>query len=244
MTVFWIVAAILIVVALLFVLPPLWRKSAGAGEGDANRTLNVAVYRDQLTELEADRRAGTLSDEQYERARLELERRLLEDVAAAAPETARSTSRAPAVVVGIAVPVLAVGLYFAVGTPRALAPLPAASPHGAGAGKPPSAEQVEAMVAKLAERMKQNLESLGGLVFSQRVLLALTQAGVSREDAYRIVQRNAMKVWEGNGRLQFMGVLKKDKEVSQRLPVKSLKAIFDYGPYISHAGVILRRAFA
>jgi cytochrome c-type biogenesis protein CcmH len=162
MTVFWIVAAILIVVALLFVLPPLWRKSAGAGEGDANRTLNVAVYRDQLTELEADRRAGTLSDEQYERARLELERRLLEDVAAAAPETARSTSRAPAVVVGIAVPVLAVGLSFAVGTPRALAPLPAASPHGAGAGKPPSAEQVEAMVAKLAERMKQNPDDAQG----------------------------------------------------------------------------------
>lgn len=159
MTVFWIVATILIVVALLFIVPPLWRRSVPAvevsSEADPNRALNIAVYRDQQSELEADRNAGTLSEEQYERARVELERRLLDDVAAA-PAAVRDTSRAPAVVVGIAVPLLAVGLYFAVGTPRALSPV-AAPPHGAGAsGKPPSAEQVEAMVAKLAERMKQN----------------------------------------------------------------------------------------
>ncbi len=164
MTVFWIVAAILIVVALLFILPPLWRKSAKADdtrEGDANRTLNIAVYRDQQAELEADRNAGTLSEEQYERARVELERRLLDDVAVAAPVAGRDTSRIPAVVVGIAVPLLAVGLYFAVGTPRALSPV-AAPPHGASAGKPPSAEQIEAMVGKLAERMKQNPDDAQG----------------------------------------------------------------------------------
>ena len=163
MTVFWIVAAILIVVALLFILPPLWRRekpsvasAAPAVPVDANSALNVAVYRDQQNELEADRRAGTLSDEQYERARLELERRLLDDVAAAAPVVSHTSSRAPAYIVGAVVPLLAVGLYFAVGTPRALSPV-AVPPHGASAsGKGPSAEQVEAMVAKLAERMKQN----------------------------------------------------------------------------------------
>ena len=160
MTVFWIVSAILIVVALLFVLPPLWRRGVRDGAPSvAAQPLNVAVYRDQQTELEADRRAGTLSDEQYERARLELERRLLEDVANSPAQTVtavQTASRAPAIVVGVAVPLLAVGLYFAVGSPRALAPVEM-PPHGAGAkGAQTSPEQIEAMVGKLAERMKQN----------------------------------------------------------------------------------------
>ncbi len=162
MTVFWIVAAILIVVALLFVLPPLWRShkttGAAASTNNTNSALNVAVYRDQQNELEADRRAGTLSDAQYERARMELEKRLLDDVGETpAPAATRPASRAPAVILGAAVPLLAVGLYFAVGTPRALSPV-APPPHGTNgaSGKAPSAEQVEAMVAKLAERMKQN----------------------------------------------------------------------------------------
>ena len=167
MTIFWIVAAILITVALLFVLPPLWKRSSPAGVAahpdNANNALNVAVYRDQQQELEADRRAGTLSDEQYERARTELERRLLEDVAATgtatAPAAVRPGSRVPAVLVGIAVPLLAVGLYFAVGSPRALAPV-AALPHGSTKGA--SAEQIEAMVAKLAERMRQNPDDAQG----------------------------------------------------------------------------------
>ena len=125
MTLFWIVAALLIAVALLFVLPPLLKRSTQAGAAaQPNNALNVAVYRDQQRELEADRRAGTLSDEQYERARVELERRLLDDVAAdPAPATARPLSRVPAIVVGLALPLLAVGLYFAVGSPRALAPV-------------------------------------------------------------------------------------------------------------------------
>jgi cytochrome c-type biogenesis protein CcmH len=151
MTLFWIIAALLIACALFFVLPPLLKCRAAAGV-PAQR-LNVAVYRDQLSELEADRRAGTLNDEQYERARLELERRLLDDVAADGVPVAaeRPASRVPAIVAGVAVPVLAVALYFAVGNPRALAPV-ALPQH---AGETVTAEQVEAMVAKLAERMRQ-----------------------------------------------------------------------------------------
>ena len=100
MTVFWIVAAILIVVALLFVLPPLWRSNkttgAAASTNNTNSALNVAVYRDQQNELEADRRAGTLSDAQYERARMELEKRLLDDVGETpAPAATQPASRAP-----------------------------------------------------------------------------------------------------------------------------------------------------
>lgn len=154
MTLFWLLAALLIAGALLFVLPPLLRRSVKASAtAEPNQALNIAVYRDQQRELDADRRAGTLSDEQYERAGIELERRLLDDVAQApAPATAKPASRAPAMVVGLAVPLLAVGLYFAVGNPRALAPV--ALPTNA--SKDVTPEQIEAMVAKLAERMKQN----------------------------------------------------------------------------------------
>ena len=99
MTLFWIIAALLIAGALLFVLPPLLRRGLkDSTTTEPNNALNIAVYRDQLNELEADRRAGTLKDEQYERARLELERRLLDDVAAdkAPAWVERTTSRADA----------------------------------------------------------------------------------------------------------------------------------------------------
>ncbi|HTE14817.1 MAG TPA: c-type cytochrome biogenesis protein CcmI [Burkholderiales bacterium] len=155
MTLFWILAALLIAGALLFVLPPLVKRSTKADvAADPNNALNVAVYRDQLGELEADRRAGTLNDEQYERARLELERRLLDDVAAdqVTAIVTRPLNRVPAMLMGVAVPLLAVGLYFVVGTPRALAPI--ALP--ADASKAVTPEQIEAMVAKLAERMRQS----------------------------------------------------------------------------------------
>lgn len=161
MTLFWIFAALLIAAALLFVLPPLLRRSTSAARadiaGEPNNALNVAVYRDQQRELEGDRRAGTLTDEQYERAHLELERRLLDDVAAnRAPArisvSERPASRVPAIIAAFVVPLAAVALYFAVGNPRALAPV--ALPKDASKGV--TAEQVEAMVAKLAERMKQN----------------------------------------------------------------------------------------
>ncbi|HTD89950.1 MAG TPA: c-type cytochrome biogenesis protein CcmI [Burkholderiales bacterium] len=158
MTLFWIVAALLLVAALAFVLPPLVRRSTPSDVTTQHGTaLNVAVYRDQLNELDADRRAGTLTDAQFEHARLELERRLLDDVAAdksplGAVGAVRPASRASAIVVGIAVPLVAVALYFAVGNPRALAPV--ALPTDA--TKEITPQQIEAMVAKLAQRMKQN----------------------------------------------------------------------------------------
>ena len=68
------------------------------------------------------------------------------------------------------------------------------------------------------ERMQKNLDRMGGLVHSQRVLLALTQAGLSRDDSYRLVQRNAMKVWESDGALSLLELLKADPEVSAALP--------------------------
>jgi adenylosuccinate lyase len=94
------------------------------------------------------------------------------------------------------------------------------------------------------EAMKANLEKLGGLVFSQRVLLALTQAGVSREDAYRLVQRNAMKVWETEGRSRFLDLLRADSDVTSRLDERALAALFDPRYHLRHVETIFRRVFA
>jgi adenylosuccinate lyase len=91
------------------------------------------------------------------------------------------------------------------------------------------------------EAMRQNLDRLGGLVHSQRVLLALTQAGMSREDAYRAVQRNAMPVWEGKGR--FLDLLEADPEVRRHLGAEDLAALFDEGYHTRHVDTIFRRVF-
>ena len=91
------------------------------------------------------------------------------------------------------------------------------------------------------ENMQKNLDRLGGLVHSQRVLLALTQAGVSREDAYRFVQRNAMPVWRGEG--AFLPLLKADKEVTAVLSPEQLEGLFDLGYHFKHVNTIFDRVF-
>jgi adenylosuccinate lyase len=91
------------------------------------------------------------------------------------------------------------------------------------------------------EAMRRNLDRLGGLVHSQRVLLALTQAGMSREDAYRAVQRNAMPVWDGKGR--FIDLLKADKEVMRHLTSQELEALFDDAYHTKHVDTLFKRVF-
>ena len=91
------------------------------------------------------------------------------------------------------------------------------------------------------ERMQRNLDLLGGLVHSQRVLLALTQKGTSREDAYRLVQRNAMPVWRGEG--DFLTLLKADPEVSKMLSGAELEELFDLGYHFKHVDTVFRRVF-
>ena len=93
------------------------------------------------------------------------------------------------------------------------------------------------------ERMQRNLDRMGGLVHSQRVLLALTQAGVSREDAYRLVQRNAMKVWESDGALSLQDLLKNDPEVTAALSPDAIDAEFDLGYHFKHVDTIFDRVF-
>lgn len=91
------------------------------------------------------------------------------------------------------------------------------------------------------ERMRQNLDALGGLVFSQRVLLALTQKGVSREDAYKLVQRNAMQVWERG--TDFQSLLKADKDITTKLPAKDIESLFDMKYHTKHVDTIFKRVF-
>ena len=91
------------------------------------------------------------------------------------------------------------------------------------------------------ERMAANLDALGGLVDSQRVLLALTQAGMSREDAYRSVQRNAMAAWDGKGR--FSELLKRDPEIARLLDRQTIDGLFDPAYHLKHVDTIFRRVF-
>ncbi|RVU18104.1 adenylosuccinate lyase [Methylobacterium oryzihabitans] len=91
------------------------------------------------------------------------------------------------------------------------------------------------------ESMQRNLDRLGGLVHSQRVLLALTQAGVSREDAYRLVQRNAMPVWRGEG--EFLALLQADPEVTAALSPEAIADCFDLGYHYKHVDTIFDRVF-
>ncbi|CAN7349598.1 adenylosuccinate lyase [Bradyrhizobium sp. LjRoot220] len=91
------------------------------------------------------------------------------------------------------------------------------------------------------ENMQKNLDRLGGLVHSQRILMALTQKGASREDAYKFVQRNAMPVWRGEG--DFLSLLKKDPDVKKHLSDAEIEERFDLGYHFKHVDTIFKRVF-
>ena len=163
MTGFAVLGAALIAGALLFVVPPLLRRSLRTGA--TRDAVNVAVYRDQLRELEADLRAGTLAADQHEKARREIETRLLADVGGGeAPAQAPRRARAAALTLGLAVPICALAVYLSVGNPRAL--LPQAAEGGNQHGL--SAQQFEALVSRLAARLKDNPEDAEGWMMLAR----------------------------------------------------------------------------
>ena len=157
MILFWLAAALMVALVLAILLPPLLRDRSGAASPVSRAASNLAVFRDQLTELEADLAAGTIDSAQYDAARADLQRGLLEDVGnpGAVPAVAPKRSLGAVLAIATAVPVLSVLLYFAVGNPNGLEPSkqPAnaqAAPHEM------SPEQMEAMLARLAQRMESN----------------------------------------------------------------------------------------
>jgi cytochrome c-type biogenesis protein CcmH len=161
---FWVICALLIVIALAFVLPPaLQRSEENVVSDDERKQANIAVYRDQLSELEADRLNGIVAEDQYEADRDEIERRLLEDTATArskkttgaAPINARNT----AYLLGIGLPLVAIVFYLKVGEPdRITNPAPVGAPPSAASEAPPerTQAQIEENVAKLAKRLESN----------------------------------------------------------------------------------------
>lgn len=118
---FWIATIVCVAIALAFVLPALLRVRAGAGKA-ARRDVNIAVYRDQMKEMEADRANGLLSEEQFQAAKLELEARLADDALSLddTPEPGRVSSRKLGYSLGVVLPVAAFGLYFWLGNPMSL----------------------------------------------------------------------------------------------------------------------------
>jgi len=158
MTAFVLLAALIAAAALAFVLRPALRRRSP----EHTRTeLNLSVYRDQLRELDADLAAGTLARPDYDRARRELERRLLEDVGDERPgRKPRPTLGAPAlkrmgIAAAVAMPLLAAGVYFAIGNPEALDPARREQPQI-------SMKEIEAMVQRLAERLEKNPDDVDG----------------------------------------------------------------------------------
>ena len=171
MLTFWIIAALFILLALWFVLPPLLQK-VDNNLGDDMRAANVLIYKDQFQEMEADLKNGLMNDQQYQQDKDELERRLLEDVKVTDSGSSPSpTTRKFAYGVATAIPIGAIAFYLAVGNPKALSPsLPTTeSPAPASRqGGPMSEQQIAANVDKLAKRLEQNPNDAAGWLMLAR----------------------------------------------------------------------------
>ena len=170
MTTFWLIASALVAIALAVLLPSLLRRRT-APERVSRQATNVAVYRDQLRELEQDFVSGILNREGYEEAKREIERRVLEDVSGAEAGAAAGGGRNAAVVIGAAIPIVAFALYFAVGNIGALLPGRATVADQAAHGV--TEAQVRELTARLAARMEKQPENVEGWVMLGRSYTAL-----------------------------------------------------------------------
>lgn len=165
MTQFAIFATLLIVVVAAFILPPLWL-GLRAPRGSADRKeANLAIFRDQLLELEREKGEGTLADADFEQAKRELQRRLLEEVepeAGGVQTASHAPSRKTAIALLLLLPILALLGYGMLGKPQALDPAQTSAPPKM------TADQINAMVAKLAERMQANPDDMQGWLMLAR----------------------------------------------------------------------------
>ncbi|HUX23443.1 MAG TPA: c-type cytochrome biogenesis protein CcmI [Burkholderiales bacterium] len=178
MTMFWVYAALLTVVALAFLITPLLRGRGRTVAGVSRTASNLTIFRDQLAELDADLAAGSIDREQWEAARGDLQRGLLEDAAtpAVAPAAAAvKRSTVAAVALAVALPIVAVSGYVVVGNPQGLNPSKASAMAGAPHGV--TQAQIEGMVAELAQRLKSKPDDAEGWIMLARSYSALGRFG-------------------------------------------------------------------
>jgi len=182
MILFWLICTALVAIALAFVLPPLLERAPKETGEDEKKEANLDVYRDQLSELEADLRNGIISPEQYQQDRDEIERRLLDDVSTAdvvsKKEPKQASSRGLVYAIALGIPVIAVALYLLVGNSAALSGVATTAPQapfasGSQANGQMSQQQIEANVSALAKRMEQNPGDAEGWVMLARSYMTL-----------------------------------------------------------------------
>jgi cytochrome c-type biogenesis protein CcmH len=162
MIIFWLVCALLIAIALAFVLPPLLQGSDTKADESGQKEANIAVYRDQISELETDLANGIVSREQFDQDRDDIERRLLDDVTSSSavfskPLKPANEGRTAVYAVALGLPILAVAFYLRIGNPYAAPTLATASvPATAPSANGEFSQRIEANVASLAKRLEQN----------------------------------------------------------------------------------------
>jgi cytochrome c-type biogenesis protein CcmH len=190
MTMFWSLAAVMILIALLFILPALFRTGKAGASGIDHDTLNVGVIRSQLAELEADLQTGRLSEDQYAAARSDLEQELLNDLDGSDSGSGKTRSgQWAAIILVVGIPLLAAGLYNMLGSQQIiplLAQMQANPPPAATADK--GQMSVEEMVEKLAQRMRSQPDDMKGWVMLARSYVVLKRYDAA-VDAYRNILR-------------------------------------------------------
>jgi len=188
-TLFWIIAAALILSASLLLAWPLWRGQTLPAKREVASDLRLAVYRDQLAELDAERLAARLAPEQYAQARDELENRLNEELPPTVTETTLPRKqRLLAVSVALAVALLSVLLYLVLGNPNAVLPPPADAAHGLGE------QQMDSMIVRLTARLEKNQQDAKGwamLARAQAVLGRFEEANVTYDKAVALFPDDA-----------------------------------------------------
>ncbi len=207
MILFWLICAVLIAIGLAFILPTLLQRSAPDESPAENKEANVDVYRDQLSELEADRAQGLISPEQYQLDRDDIERRVLEDVAAIGDQSKQAKSvvaaRAPVYAIAFGVPTIAVVLYLLLGNSAALSGQTTSL-----ADKPPGGPMtqagIEANVAALAKRLEQNPNDAQGWSMLARSYLNLEKYNEA-SNAY--AKATALKADDADLLLEYAFVL-------------------------------------
>jgi cytochrome c-type biogenesis protein CcmH len=201
MILFWLICALFVVIALAFVLPPLLQTEIEDIDS-SRRQANIAVYRDQISELEADLRNGVISEEQFQQERDELERRLLDDVSGPTDSQPKTTKQPVAArnwvyALAFGIPLVAVPFYLQIGDRQAIARVPvAARPTAAPPemGGQRSQQQIEASVASLAKRLEQNPNDFDGWIMlanSYTSLERYSDAGNAYEKAVALKPNDA-----------------------------------------------------